>query len=103
MLHSDFTLVGGQAVGDQLFPWFLGSPAGSAVGLAADQGWPAPLLSEMEGTCEGGLPSHLLPWGGGAGSHQLFMGWDGWAAATCTEVQRCLRIPGLQGPASQSP
>ena len=58
MLHSDFPLVSGQAVGDQLFPWFLGSPAGSAVGLAADQGWPAPLLSEMEGTCEGGLPSH---------------------------------------------
>ena len=61
VLHSDFPLVSGQAVGDQLVPWFLGSPAGSTVGPAADQGQPGPLLSGMEGTCEGGLHSRLLP------------------------------------------
>ena len=38
VLHSDFALLGGWAVDDQLFPCFLGFCAGSAVGPAADQG-----------------------------------------------------------------
>ena len=33
MLCGDFALLGGRAVCDHLFPWFLGSPAGSAVVL----------------------------------------------------------------------
>ena len=86
VLCGDFTLLGGWAVGDQLFPWFLGSSAGRAVDPEADQGQPAPLLPGTEGTCEGGLWSHLLPWGWGLGGHQLFMVWGRWAAAAGSEV-----------------
>ena len=38
VLHSDFALLGGWAVDDQLFPCFLGFCVGSAVGPAANQG-----------------------------------------------------------------
>ena len=66
VLHNDFALLDGRAVGDHLFPWFLEGRAGSDLGSAADQGRPAPLLLGMEGTCDEGIQSHLLPWGWGA-------------------------------------
>ena len=75
VLHSDFALLGGWAVDDQLFPCFLGFCVGSAVGPAADQGsqlpcflgWRAPVREASGPVCslEGGGTSSL--WGGRGG------------------------------------
>ena len=61
-----------------------------------------PLLPGMEGTCEGGLQSRLLPWGWGwEGTSSLSGG--GMGCCCRLEVQRRLGSPGLQGPASRFP
>ena len=69
VLCGDFTLLGGRAVGDHLFSWFLGSPAGSAVGPATTRGGKLPCF------LGGRAPVPFAPLGVGVGGHQLFIRW----------------------------
>ena len=80
VLCGNFALLGGRAVCDHLFPWFLGSPAGSAVGPATTRGGELPcLLGWRAPVREGSSPVCSL--GGGGGRAPALYRVGRWAAA----------------------
>ena len=104
-LHFDshLRLLGGQAVGDQLFPWLLGSRAGSAVGPATDWSGQLPcFLGQRAHVGEDSGPVCSL--GGGGGTPTL----NGVEEVGCCYRLRssdiwdipvfCTLPPGLLGP-----
>ena len=78
MLCGDFALLAGRAVGDHLFPWFLGSPAGSPVGPATSRGGELPcFLGRRAPVREGSSPICSLGGGGEGFSSSLWGGVGG--------------------------